>query len=326
MNNKNLAYYIREFLVTYLNTRRNCSINTIKSYRDTIKLFLNYNITENNLDIKDLDFQILNYDNINNFLNYLENIRNSSINSRNQRLACIKSLCTYILTYEVTYLEEFQKIIDIKSKKYNPKTIDYFTKEEITEILNKPNYEVKQELKELSILTILYDGALRVSELINLKTEDIILENPARIIVKQSKGNKSREVPITSGTVKILKKYKEQFNLKSGDYFIQSNHKKTYTSNGIRKIINKYTKGFRFKVTPHTFRHTKASHLLESNVPLIYIRDFLGHESIETTEIYAKINNTIKDKAIIENSISLDIPIKYNIDEDTELIEWLKSL
>ena len=65
---------------------------------------------------------------------------------------------------------------------------------------------------------------------------------------------------------------------------------------------------------------------MESNVPLIYIRDFLGHESIETTEIYAKINNTIKDKAIIENSISLDIPIKYNIDEDTELIEWLKSL
>ena len=326
MNKKSLSYYIREFLVTYLNTRRNCSINTIKSYRDTINLFLKYNFNENKINTRKLNFQILNYENINSFLDYLENTRKLSINSRNQRLACIKSLCNYISTYEIIYLEEFQKIMNIKFKKYNYKVIEVLTKQEITELLKKPDPTTKKGLKELSILTLLYDGALRISELISLKTEDIILDSPSKILIKETKNNKSREVPITNSTVEILKIYKKQFKLKSGDYFIKSNHKKIYTSNGIRKIINKYTNDFRIKVTPHTFRHSKASHLLESNVPLIYIRDFLGHESVETTEIYAKINNTIKDKTITENSISLGTPFKYNIDENAELLEWLKSL
>jgi site-specific recombinase XerD len=326
MNNKTLSYFIREFLVTYLGTRRNCSINTIQSYRDTIQLFINYNITEKNVNPSKLNFDILNIENVNEFLDYLEKNRNSTINTRNQRLACIKSLCNYILTYETTNLETFQKILNIKSKKHNSKTIDFLTKEEIKELLNKPNSSTKQGLKDLTVLTLLYDGALRVSELINLKTEDIILDEPSSIIIKQAKGNKSRVIPLTKNATEILKRYKQNFNLESGMIFIQSNQKEAYTSNGIRKIIKKYSNNFRFNITPHTFRHTKASHLVESNVPLIYIRDFLGHESIETTEIYAKVNNKIKDKIIAENTVKLGINVKYNIDEDPNLLNWLKSL
>lgn len=329
MNSKTLAYYIREFFVTYLTTRRNCSMNTVASYRDTIKLFLNYNITEKNINVEKLNIDVLNYENVNQFLDFLETARNVSINSRNQRLACIKSLCKYIISYEPTYLEQLSQIINIKAKKYHSKNIDFFTKEEITELLHKPNTNSKKGIKDLTVITILYDSAIRISELIELKTEDIVLDSIPKIIIRKAKGNKSREVPITNDTVKILQQYKNIFKPQGNDYFIKSNQKKKYTPNGIRRIIKKYTNDFHFKVTPHTFRHTKASHLVEANIPLIYIRDFLGHEHIETTEIYTKVNNKIKDSTIIENSIPLNTVIKYNMDnmdKDSELLEWLNSL
>ena len=322
MKNKTLSYYIREFLVTYLDTRRNCSYNTISSYKDTIKLFIRYNKKNSNK----LDMSHLNYININNFLDYLEKERNSSINTRNQRLACIKSLCGFIMDYNPIYIEQFNPILNIKSKNQNNKLMQILTKEEIKTLLSKPNTKTKQGIKELVILTLLYDAALRISELINLKFEDVCLEKPFKIKVINSKRNKSREVPITDDTVEILKKYIEVFDIKSGDYFILSNQKKIYTSNGIRRIIEKYTKDFRFKVTPHTFRHTKASHLVESGVPLIYIRDILGHEHVETTEIYAKVNDRIKNSIILEKALPINTEIKYNIDEDEELLDWLNSL
>lgn len=326
MNNKTLSYYIREYLSTYLITRRNCSINTVTSYRDTIKLFLNYNIIEKKVKPEKISIDILNNESVNQFLDFLEVSRNISINSRNQRLACIKSLCKYIISYEPAYLEQLSKIINIKAKKCHTKDVAFFTKEEVTKILHKPDVTSKKGIKDLAILTILYDSAIRLNELINLKTEDIVLNSIPKIIIKKAKGNKSREVPITDDTAKILQEYKSIFQLQINDYFIKSNQKKKYTPNGIRKVIQKYTKDFSFKVTPHTFRHTKASHLVEANIPLIYIRDFLGHEHIETTEIYAKVNNKIKDKTIIENSIPIDVEIRYNFDEDPNLLEWLNSL
>ncbi len=324
--NKTLAYYIREYLSSYLITRRNCSKNTVWSYRDTLKLFLNYNIEYKNLDVKTLNLDILNYENVNQFLDYLEANRNISANSRNQRLACIKSLCKYIISYEPTYLEEYQKIIGIKSKKYNPKHIDIFTSDEIKELFKKPNIKTKKGLKDLVILTIFYDAALRINEVINLNAEDILLGQVSKIYVRNSKGNKSREVPITDDTAKLLQEYKKIFNIASGEIFIKSNQNKKYTPNGIRKIIKKYTKNSRFKPTSHTFRHTKACHLIDAKIPLIYIRDFLGHEHIETTEIYAKINSKLKDDTIKSNGISLNIKVKYNINEDEELLDWLNNL
>ena len=106
---------------------------------------------------------------------------------------------------------------------------------------------------------------------------------------------------------------------------IVSNKKDKYTSNGIRKIIKKYTDECNIHVTPHTFRHTKASHLVETNIPIIYIRDFLGHESIETTMIYAKINSKLKNEAIVNHGIELRNEITFNLNDD-KLIEWLDNL
>lgn len=323
MKNKSLAYYISEFLFHYLKQRKNYSDNTIKSYRDAIKLFLVYNININNKSISNINFDLLNSENINSFLDDLE-IKGSSINTRNQRLACIKSLCKYILENDITYLEQLTSILNISQKKYTPYQIDFLTEEEIKTILSKPDTSSRNGLKELLVFTLLYDAALRISELINLKITDINLGESNTIIIRETKCNKSRIIPISNSTSDLIKKYINNFN--ENFYLLESNQKKKYTPNGIRKIIFKYTSNVRFKVNSHTFRHSKASHMLESGIPLIYIRDFLGHSSVITTEMYAKVNNKIRDKNILDNSKKINIPIKYDIDNDKNLLAMLKSL
>lgn len=323
MKNKSLAYYISEFLVHYLKQRKNYSDNTIKSYRDTIKLFLEYNVRINNENISSINFELLNLENVNSFLDYLE-VKGSSINTRNQRLACIKSLCKYILEDNVTYLNQLTSILNINQKKYTPSQIKFLSEEEIKDILSKPDISNKKGLKELLVLMLLYDAALRISELINLKLTDINLGKLNTITIRETKCNKNRIVPISHNTANLIEQYINIFN--KNIYLFESNQKKKYTPNGIRKIIFKHTNNMRFKVNSHIFRHSKASHMLESGIPLIYIRDFLGHSSVTTTEIYAKVNNKIRDKNIIDNSERINIPIKYDIDNDKDLLAMLKSL
>lgn len=323
MKNKSLAYYISDFLVNYLKQRRNYSDNTIKSYRDTIKLFLEYNIKINNKNINNINFELLNLENVNSFLDYLET-KGSSINTRNQRLACIKSLCKYILEDNVTHLNQLTSILNINQKKYTPSQIKFLSEEEIKIILSKPNTNSKKGLKELLVLMLLYDAALRISELINLKITDIKLGEVNTITVRETKCNKNRIIPISDNTANLIKQYINNFS--ENIYLLESNQKKKYTPNGIRKIIFKYANDIGFKINSHTFRHSKASHMLESGIPLIYIRDFLGHNSVTTTEIYAKVNNKIRDINIINNSKKINMSIKYDIDNDIDLLAMLKSL
>lgn len=324
MNKENLSYYIRKFLTHYLVDVLNYSKNTILSYRDTISLFIKYCLSKTS-KLEDLNFEILEKQNILDFLSYLEIEKNNSINTRNQRLACIKTLCRYIADEDPTHLIYYQNVNTISFKKKCEKEIKVLTEDEIKHILNKPNTRTKQGKKELTILTLLYDSAIRISELINLKVCDIRFDKISRVLIKRSKNNKSREIPITENTKKILIDYINYFSLNNDSYLFLSNQKKTYSSNGIRKIIKNYTQDIEINVTPHVFRHTKACHLVNTNIPLIYIRDFLGHSSIKTTEIYAKSNGKQKNEAIINHSLELNNEIKYDL-KNSELLEWLNNL
>lgn len=325
MINKDLGYYIKKFLDYYLPSVRNLSTNTIHSYRDTIKLFLKYNVN-NSVKIENANIELLNKENILRFLDSIENERTNSINTRNQRLACLKSLCRFIINEENLSIAYIQDIFSIQKKKCYRKEIQILTKEEIERILAKPSLSSPQGKKELLILTLLYDAGLRVNELLNLKSQDIVLNNDiAKIRILKTKCNKSREVPITDNTKELVKGYITYKKLNGEDYLIQNNRNNQYTSNGIRKIISKYTTDINFKVTPHTFRHTKASHLVESGIAIIYIRDFLGHESLDTTLLYTKLNGKFKNETLINNSLELNNKIKYDLN-NTDLLEWLEKL
>lgn len=317
------SYYIKKYLTIHLKEKINASDNCIKSYRDTFKLLLLFYKKELNLNIAKLNFENFSLSNVDLFINWLKINRNSSLTTCNQRLACLKSFSKYLIYELPEMLPELQKIILKQQAKVVKEEIRFLSIEEVKSILNKPNQNTKKGLKELVILSILYDTGVRVNELINLSLNDIRLGEISTIKVL-GKGNKYRTIPISDNLKILLSRYIDKFSITTGILF-KSNQNKKYTSNGIRYIISKYTKEIDFKVTPHTFRHSKASHLIEANVPLIYIRDLLGHEHVSTTEIYAKVNLKTKNQVLNSNS-NLEYNASNSWNKDEELLEWLSNL
>lgn len=313
--NKNLDYYIKHFLLEYLPSYTSISDNTLKSYRDTFKLYINYMV----LNKEKITLETFTYENITKFIKWLEESRKSSERSCNQRLACLKSFSKLIIIKEPNMLYECQKILKIKFKKYQEKVRQYLTIDEVKTIINSPNND-----KEQMILATLYYTGARINELININTSDINFDNKSIKII--GKGNKIRIVPLVNEYVDLLKNYIIKNKISNNEILLKSNQKDKYTSNGIRYIIRKYTKNISFKVTPHTFRHSIASHLLEANTSLIYIRDFLGHEHISTTEIYAKVNLNLKKKALESNMPNLEVNEKPKWQNDNNLLDWLNNL
>ena len=335
MSNKiknEFAYYLTNFFTVFLVNQKGVSNNTIKSYRDTFKILLKYYYEKKNIKIEKITINSLSKEIILEFLDYLEIEKHNSISTRNQRLACIHAFCKFIQMEEPIYIDCMQKILSIHFKKKIQKNINYLTPEAIKILLEQPNVSEKNGLRDLAIMSLLYDTGARVQELIDLKVKDIRIDSPSTVTL-HGKGNKFRQVPIMNNTKKVLKKYIEKNKMQSNEYLFESNTDRKFTRNGIFYIINKYTKKANLisaavpeKIFPHMFRHTKAMHLLQSGINLIYIRDFLGHVDIQTTEIYAKYDTETKRKAIEKaypDLVKTDIP---TWSEDNNLIKWLSTL
>lgn len=254
--------------------------------------------------------------------------------TRNQRLAAIHSFFKYIQYRELQYYDLCSSILQIKFKKYSKTIVSYFTLNELKFLLSIPNKSSKQEYRDLTLMVVLYDTGARVQEIIDLKLKQLQLTDKP-IVYLTGKGNKTRIVPITIDTKNILQKYITDNNISDSEANVFKNkHNRPLTRVGINYILNKYINiarnkrkdYFKNKISPHCFRHSKAMHLLEAGVNLIYIRDFLGHVSVTTTEIYAKANPEIKRKVIEENSSYLNIAnSNYNEDKKYELLQWLKE-
>lgn len=306
-DNKNFQYYLSKFLLDEMSSIRNNSSNTIASYSDSFKLFLIYMEEEKGIKPNLISLDDLTKDNVHNYLNWLEDVRKVCIPSRNVRLAAIHSFVRYLQSNDPSRLFEYQRILSIKKKKGDGKTIEWLTKQQLLTFFDCIDSKTKEGLRNKTLLTLLYDGGLRVDELINLKYSDLRLTRPETVNVK-GKGSKIRSIPLMGNTVELIKKYIKEYHIEEKQYssceylfFNRSNNKLTRA--GISYIIGKYTKlandsgaNITIKTHPHLLRHSKAVHLLEAGVNLIYIRDFLGHNSVKTTEIYAKVNNADKRK------------------------------
>lgn len=183
-------------------------------------------------------------------------------------------------------------------------------------------------------MCLLYDSGARVQELIDLSLLDIRLETPATIRL-YGKGRKVRVVPIMSQTAVILQKYLSVWHLdpaRRPDDPVFVNHQgKRLTRPGVTYILNKYMAQIPWQegkksVTPHVIRHSKAMHLLRADVDLHYIRDFLGHVQIETTEVYARADAEMKRKALEAAHLDLPVETQTSWQKDQSLLSWLQSL
>jgi len=310
MTKADFPYYLTKFLGTYLHGEKNFSRHTIQSYSVTFKLLLSFLEQTQKISPERLSMEDLTHDTIIAFLNWIESTRNCTVSTRNQRLVAIHSFIRFVQKQVPGNVFEFQKILNIPDKKCVKTIVPFLTGEEMKILLSMPAPSTSKGLRDMVLMSLLYDSAARVQEIIDLKVKDLRLDKLA-VITLHGKGQKTRCVPITEKTKKLLEshlRYSSSNNgVSSGEQYVFLNQKKhQLTRWGISYILKKYVglaslcDGFnvRFSITPHVFRHSKSVHLLQSGVNLIYIRDFLGHSDCSTTQIYAKADTETRRKAL----------------------------
>ena len=330
--------YISDFLGKYLPAVRGMSTNSIKAYRDTFTLLLRYCGEVCHIDRTKIEMSVLTRDVIEGFLNWLEQSRDVSVRTRNARLAALKSFFSYVLDRDPALMFLSQSILSIPLKKAPKKTIAYLSSEAMRLLLEQPDQNTRSGRRDLSLLALMYDTGARVQEIADLKVGDIRRTKPYTITIT-GKGSKTRVVPMSDHQMKHLLKYMDDFKLNDdnkAEYHLFCNRQgEKLTRAGIAFILKKYIEKARMidkaiipdGISCHSLRHSKAMHLLQADVPLIYIRDLLGHESVTTTEIYARIDSK-KKREVLEKAYK---PITPDINEpswleDGDLLDWLKSL
>ena len=337
MKATDFAYSLTKYLGTYLPGQVGVSKNTTLSYRDTFSIFLKFCRDIAEIPSELFTLSDLSRDVVEQFLSWLESERNCSISTRNQRLSAIHAFCKYLQYEYPESIARFQEIISIPLKKNISGNFEYLSLESVQAILAQPNQLTWRGLRDLALLAVMYDSGARVQEIADLYVCNIRLEYPATLKLT-GKGQKTRFVPIMESTADILKSYCQTNDIRpSSDpekpLFYNRDHKKL-TRSGISFILQKYADLARREhgklipdtVTPHMLRHSKAMHLLQSGVNLVYIRDLLGHTSVKTTEVYARADTKMKREALI-NANHPQLPEKKtNWQNDIELLSWLQNL
>ena len=330
MNNR-FSELVQEFLTSYIVGECNYSRNTKSSYSTTFYLFLEFMSEEKNIKPNKIEIESITKEVIIQFLNWLETERKNSIQTRNQRLAGLKSFYKYVQINEPDLFNTCATILSIKNKKVPKEIISYLSEKEIKIMIDYLNNS--NNLKLLTMMCVLYETGARVSEFTNIKLSDLNLGENASINL-YGKGNKRRVVPISQELVRLINKYlKEIYINYCDDYLFYSNQKKGYHRKSINYLINtlidklhsNYPEYFKDNYSPHSFRHTKGTHLYNNGIPLLYIKDFLGHSHISTTEIYATPDSKRQREEIINNAKEIKVKNRYTRSKKESLDNWLKS-
>lgn len=336
MKPTDFAKYLTLFFSEHLPGTRNLSQNTIKAYRDSFRLLLLFcndccNIPAGKLTIKMLDDKL-----VIQFLNWIQEERQCSIATRNQRLAAIHAFFRYVEAQAPEYLLNCQVILQVPFKKHPKPIVTHLTPDQTRCLLAAPNLEKKSGRRDMTLLSVLYDTGARVQELCDLRVRDVRLDSPA-VISLTGKGRKTRYVPLLSNTVGLLQSYMAENHLLHNaklDMPLFCNQRCTkLTRGGVNHILQKYVDSIfeqcsdmPKKVTAHVMRHSKAMHLYQAGVNLVYIRDILGHVDISTTDIYARADTESKRKAL--ESAFPDITPRGlpEWNRDANLLDFLNNL
>lgn len=327
---------LADFLTKYLPAERGMSNNTIASYRMTFILLISFMEEYKGIKPQKLVFSDLTKTCIEEFLNYLEQVRKCSVATRNVRLAALHAFFNFVQYEWPEQLDECRRILSIKLKKAKQGTINYLTVEGIQLLLSQPDLSTKKGIRDLALLALMYDCGARVQEIIDLNPGSIRLNKPYTIKLV-GKGNKARIVPLMDEEVVHLKNYMSKNGLSEPHAemypLFYNTRREKLTRAGITHILHKYATMARNlnaalipkKISCHSLRHSKAMHLLQAGVNLVYIRDILGHVSVTTTEVYARADSKQKREAIEKayvNVVKKEAPIWVN---NESLLDWLKS-
>jgi len=284
---------VLEDFIIYIKLERNLSDNTIISYKIDLTRYIEF---LNSINIKKLNE--INKDVINRFFVLLYDI-GLHPNSINRNFSSIRTFHKYLIREKISDKDPLDNIFKPKIKRKLPVVLDV---DEIEKILNQPDLTTYIGIRDKAMLELLYACGLRISELLSVRKDEISLDEG--FILVFGKGKKERYIPIGDIALKFVKKYilsaRNHFlkKLKSKNYLFLSVRGTKMSRMGFWKILRNYviSSGLNKKVTPHTFRHSFATHLLEGGADLRSVQEMLGHADISTTEIYTHLDlNYLKD-------------------------------
>lgn len=339
METTDFAKHLSAFLTKYLAGERNYSPNTVLAYRDTFIQFINFMKDRKNVEAKKLTLDRITREAVIGFLDFIQQDRHCGNATRNYRLAALKSFFSYLQYENPERMYECQKILSIKVKRHEKQSINYLSTAGIKLILEQPDLNSRNGRRNLAMLALMYDSGARVQELIDLTPASVRLDVPITIRLF-GKGRKARIVPLQEEQTVFLKNYMQEnqlFEPHASNYPLFSNSRnERLTRAGVAYILNTHADLAR-KVNPaiipekiscHSLRHSKAMHLLQAGVNLVYIRDLLGHVSVQTTDVYARADSKQKREAFEKAYVDLnpDADKSKSWEKDGNLLEWLKSL
>ena len=334
-NHTLLGPWIKRFLQEYLVTIKNFSPNTQHSYRDTLCLLIPFIANQIRKAVDQLEVEEISSEHVKKFLLDIEQTRRCSIATRNQRLASIHSLAQYIGLHSPEHLQWCRQIMAIPFKKALHTMITYLEKTEMNALLRASEGVLPQQRRDHALLLFLYNTGARADEAAQLTIANLDLASAPRhgysSVVIRGKGNKLRRCPLWSQTIIEITPLVK--NRASTEHVFLNRCGQPITRFGIHTLVERYAQRAsgeidslkKKRVSPHTIRHTSATHLLRAGVDINTIRAWLGHVSINTTNIYAETDLEMKAKALALCEVKKSKTAQHWHD-DIGLMGFLKTL
>lgn len=330
-NPTSFSFLLESFFSQRLIAQRRVSPHTISSYRDTFRLLLHFANKHLQKAPSALTLEDLNAPFLGAFLDHLESTRANSSRSRNLRLTAIRSFFRYAALEAPQHSALIQRVLAIPNKRQPRRIVDFLTRPEVDALLAVPDRKTWLGRRDHALLLTVVQTGLRLSEVTSIRQQDLSLGTGAHIHC-QGKGRKERCTPLAKSTVKVLKVWTREQGLAGTKLVFPSVRGHQLSPDAVQNLVKKYVRSAQKtcpslaekRVSPHVLRHTTAMELLQAGVDVALIALWLGHESVETTQIYLDANLAMKE-AILSKTTPIDAKAgRYQATDD--LLAFLKSL
>ena len=326
-----LPVLIEGFFTKRLIAQRKVSPHTIASYRDTFRLLLNFAAKQLDQAPSKLTLADLNAPLVAAFLDYIQKTRTNGARSRNQRLAAIHSFFRYAALEAPEHSALIARVLAIPSKRHTRPLIDFLTRAELEALLAAPDRGTWIGRRDHALLLTAVQTGLRLSELTGLKIADVTLGSGAHIRCI-GKGRKERCTPLVKATAKVLRAWIKEQNREDSNILFPSARGGALSADAVQRLVGKHAESACKQcpslagkhITPHVLRHTAAMELLQAGVDCTLIALWLGHESVETTQIYLDANLAIKEQ-ILAKTCPVESTI-HRYKPDDQLMAFLRNL
>jgi integrase/recombinase XerD len=293
--------HVRNYLTVYLPRIRGLSPRTVDSYRQSIAMYCSFLKEKSATEFSRVSFEHVTRDSVVKFIRWLRDERSCGVSTGNLRLSALKSFLKYCADTDISLYSVYQEVKKVPLMKAPRMPVEQMSDTALKALLAQPDIRTAKGVRNRMIIILLYDTGTRVQEIVDIKVADLHLEARNPFIIVTGKGSKTRSIPLMEKTVSHLKEYLRRFHTDSVGgtsgplfYSTQSGISHMLSTDAVSVMLKNYGEAAKKmcpevpeRVHPHLIRHTRAMHLYRSGMPLSYIAEFLGHASMNTTQIYA---------------------------------------